>query len=539
MSTGYLLPFPKGTKVWCTQGNNNPAPGASHKPGSKAAFAFDFSLAPGDADEGELLIAATGGVVAGIREDTPDHVTGSAGRGRGNYLLIAHGDSTCDIYMHLKHGSVSEFGLAVGSQVVRGQPIARLGKTGFCFGAHLHFQRQSCNGCSIPCNQNYFQPSVPISFDDVPGDGIPKAGVAYFSNNELGGGEPIALEDALEEVTSQRQQAMLLPARVFRSVAHQANLGAPLSGVTQMTSPSGHVYAIQVFEGDTLSIRATPPIDEAGVSRMGSALAANPNDIWALMLWGHTYSNMGLTFQSRWASHLFALDQVGTNPLGSPLGGGLTNGVHTIFLDGNRYEAEVYAKDTIYWVAGVWGEIHRMSELHQAGALQSWLFSISADREAAVVQPARALSDFAQQHNLGAPLSGITALTGPDSRPYYVQVFELDTLYLHTEAAPSVPNVGSMSTLLIADRHEAWGVELWEHTYANAGLTYHPHWASHQFVFGQLGTRPLGAPLGGGSSNGVFTRFIDGTKHEMEVYARDTIYWIPPNWATILRMSDL
>ncbi len=538
MSSGYLLPFPKGTKVWCTQGNNNTAPGASHAPGSKAAFAFDFSLAPGDADEGELIIAATGGIVAGIREDTPDDVTGSAGRGRGNYILIAHTDGTCDIYMHLKYASISEFDLTIGSQVVRGQPIARLGKTGYCFGAHLHFQRQGCGSCTIPCNKNYFQQSVPMTFDDVPGDGVPKAGLSYISQNELGG-QPLTLEEALEEVTAQRHNALLLPARAFLAVAQQTGLGAPLSGLAQLVGPNGRPYHVQVFENDTLYLLAIPPIEQANVGRMNALLAADPNDPLGRLLWAHTYSNAGVTFQAQWASHLFALQQTASTPLGAPMGGGVTNGVHTNFIDGKRYEAEVYTRDTIYWIAGIWGEIYRMSQAQQSHALAFWLQEITTARHQAVLEPPRALLTFAGQAGLGAPLSVARRVTDPAGRAHHVQVFEGDTLYLPADFPATAANVRRMSPLLLADPNDAWGLRLWEHTYANVGVTFHPYWASHQFVLRQLGNDPLGAPLGGGSMNGVHTRTVDGARYEIEVYARDTIYWVPPNWGTILRKSDL
>lgn len=528
----YKLPFPKGTRAYCTQGNNNTAPGASHSPGSKAAYAFDFSLAPGNADEGELIIAASGGTVAMFREDTPDYVTGYAGRGRGNYLVIRHTDGTCDVYMHLKQGSVSEFGMSVGTPVRQGQPICRLGKTGFCFGAHLHFQRQVCGA-------SYYEQSILTPFEDVAG-GIPQQGNSYISQNELKEEEePLTLKQALEEITTQRADSLLNPSHALQTVALQQALGAPLSGVSLLTGPDSLQYHVQIFERDTLYLRAAPPIDAANVKRMSQRLTADANDPWGLQLWRHTYSNVGVEFQPRWSSHQFVLSELDQAPLGAPLGGGTTNGVHTQTIEGKHYEAEVYVNDTIYWVAGIWGDIRRLSQLQQAGALKNWLSSITVERGTTVLKPAQALTDAASRDNLGAPLSAPVRLTAPNGQEYHVQVFAHDTLYLRATPPIDTDDVHRMSLLLIADPDDLWGNMLWEHTYANVGVEFQSRWASHQFVLNQLGQEPLGAPLGGGVSNGVHIRTIDGKSHEIEIYARDTIYWIPPAWGDIRRLSDL
>jgi murein DD-endopeptidase MepM/ murein hydrolase activator NlpD len=112
----YMLPFVKGTEVAVTQGNNSPY---SHY--GKATYAFDFSL--GTQDEGTLLVAAASGTVASIKEDTLDsECGGEAYAAKGNHLVISHDDGFCDLYLHLTHAGVSEFGLTVGAQVSRGQP---------------------------------------------------------------------------------------------------------------------------------------------------------------------------------------------------------------------------------------------------------------------------------------------------------------------------------------------------------------------------------------------------------------------------------
>ncbi len=348
----YMLPFLKGTEVAVTQGNNSPY---SHY--GKAIYAFDFSL--GTQDEGTLLVAAASGTVTMIKEDSQDgECGGEAFAAKGNYIVIGHDDGCCDLYLHLKHASVSEFGLAVGAKVGRGQAIARLGKTGYTScRAHLHFQRQYSG-------PTYWQQSVPIVFADVPGDGVPKEGQHYVSGNEPV--SPASLQEALQSATALQAGALLLPARAFLAAAQQSGLGAPLSAVSRLTAADGRQYFVQVFEGDTLYVHIAPPgsaTDWNDVRSMRLLLVQNPSDDWGLALWRHTYERAGVEYRPAWASHQYALRQLSTNPLGAPLGGGTSNGVHILNVGGKRYEAEVYARDTIYWAPPDWGNIRRLSEL--------------------------------------------------------------------------------------------------------------------------------------------------------------------------------
>jgi murein DD-endopeptidase MepM/ murein hydrolase activator NlpD len=54
--------------------------------------------------------------------------------GCGNYIVIAHGGQLSTEYCHL-----SQFFVAVGQDVQRGQAIAASGATGNVTGPHLHF----------------------------------------------------------------------------------------------------------------------------------------------------------------------------------------------------------------------------------------------------------------------------------------------------------------------------------------------------------------------------------------------------------------
>lgn len=351
----YMLPFSQGTEVVVTQGNNNPY---SHY--DKAAYAFDFQTPQG---EGTILVAALGGVVAMIKEDCPDDRCGGEGlAGQANHLVIRHDDGFFDLYTHLKFGSISEFGLSIGTRVTRGQSVARLGKTGYTnCRPHLHFQREQGG-------PSYWQQSVPVVFADVPGDGIPKQGQHYISGNSLE--QPPSLKNALQGITVAQNNVLLMPSRAFKVYAQQKQLGAPLSNVTRLTAPDGRQYFVQVFEGDTVYVHIAPPdgqTDWTDVRSMNNLLIENRSDEWGIQLWKQTYANAGVEFRPSWSSHQYVLNQLLVKPLGAPLGGGSTNGVHMLPVGQKHYEAEVYARDTIYWTPPNWGDIRRLSELEEDG----------------------------------------------------------------------------------------------------------------------------------------------------------------------------
>ena len=53
----------------------------------------------------------------------------------GNYLIIDHGGGRSTLYAHCSSVDVS-----VGDFVVMGEPIAKVGSTGWSTGPHLHFE---------------------------------------------------------------------------------------------------------------------------------------------------------------------------------------------------------------------------------------------------------------------------------------------------------------------------------------------------------------------------------------------------------------
>lgn len=163
-ATSYRLPYPCGASYVVTQGNNS---STSHT--GKSRYAIDFGM-----PEGRQVVAAAAGTVMIVEDGFTKGGNDKSLMNYANRIVIEHDDGYCSLYLHLQHDSAV---VVEGQRVSQGQAIARSGRTGYVVGAtgaHLHFQLQR--------KGIWWEQSVPVSFDDVPG-GIPQEGRSYVSGN--------------------------------------------------------------------------------------------------------------------------------------------------------------------------------------------------------------------------------------------------------------------------------------------------------------------------------------------------------------------
>jgi murein DD-endopeptidase MepM/ murein hydrolase activator NlpD len=121
----YELPYLPGKKISIVQGYNG---WFSHK----GENSLDFLM-----KRGEVICAARGGIVSGSRSDSKIGGASYKFINDGNYVIIQHDDSTSAAYWHMEFNSLM---VKSGDTVVAGQPIGRVGTTGFSSGPHLHFE---------------------------------------------------------------------------------------------------------------------------------------------------------------------------------------------------------------------------------------------------------------------------------------------------------------------------------------------------------------------------------------------------------------
>jgi len=90
----------------------------------------------GNNASGSLVVAAESGKVV---------TAGWSDGGYGYYVIIEHDDGVRTLYGHCRSGSLM---VKAGDKVSTGQAIARVGNTGYSFGAHLHFEVR-VNGSAV------------------------------------------------------------------------------------------------------------------------------------------------------------------------------------------------------------------------------------------------------------------------------------------------------------------------------------------------------------------------------------------------------
>lgn len=102
--------------------------------------AFDAHFGGGRDHPGQDLLTKKGTPLIAVRSGTVidgGTVKGRYSGGRGNYLyLFSPEDRRTYVYLHM----VKPSPLHVGDEVIAGQYVGRVGCTGSCDGAHLHFE---------------------------------------------------------------------------------------------------------------------------------------------------------------------------------------------------------------------------------------------------------------------------------------------------------------------------------------------------------------------------------------------------------------
>lgn len=152
--TPYRLPWKPGHAFACTQANFSPL---SH--GGWQKYAYDFVMPVGT----EVCAVRAGQVFKVV-----DHHDGNGPNSPGNYVDIIHADGTIAEYVHIRQGGSR---VRAGQFVQQGDVIAESGNVGYSLQAHLHFH--------VVKNRT----TIPVSFSDVPGDGIPRSLRRYVSGN--------------------------------------------------------------------------------------------------------------------------------------------------------------------------------------------------------------------------------------------------------------------------------------------------------------------------------------------------------------------
>jgi murein DD-endopeptidase MepM/ murein hydrolase activator NlpD len=195
---GYMLPWIAGDAHAVTQGEDTTL---THN--GLAAYAFDFDL------DYQIVVAARGGRVVMVRQDSTVGGCNATFSGTANYVVIDHGDGTSGLYLHLAPHAVL---VQVGQVIAQGDAIGVSGETGLTCsndnsgpGRHLHFQVERTDPA------RYFTQSLPIAFDDIASsDGVPQEGASYVSLNRVHGAD-------LSLLTPHHQQ------RAFHPVAKPAD----------------------------------------------------------------------------------------------------------------------------------------------------------------------------------------------------------------------------------------------------------------------------------------------------------------------------
>ena len=121
---------------------------------------------------GQPVLAPAAGMVVQIVGNAPDHAPGNPPEtvSRGNYVVIAHGNSEFSLVPYLKAGSIK---VRNGRRVKEGDKIGECGNSGSSTAPHIAYRLQNTRGFPLP-------KSLPAQFVDYAADG-----------KEVASGEPV------------------------------------------------------------------------------------------------------------------------------------------------------------------------------------------------------------------------------------------------------------------------------------------------------------------------------------------------------------
>ena len=122
----YRLPYKLGDTFKVTQSY-----GGEFSHFDVLEYSLDFDL-----PEGTPVLAARGGMVVGVKEDSDEGGASRIYEDQANFVTILHSDGTFADYSHLQLNSVK---VKIGDSVREGQLLGLSGSTGFVTGPHLHF----------------------------------------------------------------------------------------------------------------------------------------------------------------------------------------------------------------------------------------------------------------------------------------------------------------------------------------------------------------------------------------------------------------